>query len=180
MRKFDWFAWISHSTLWNIVNSLRWFVYIYIYICSKEVSVLTKPVIVNIKPNEAETLCNYAKNDSILHDNRTKIEIVILSTKCYSQFNHRDNSFIKFRSKGTTDNARILTCSSCTSNNLTLVNIFQIENSLMNNFYDRSSMGQFPSSQILAKPNYIVYGTFSNLAVITINWTIAPVTVTTF
>ena len=35
---------------------------------------------------------------------------------------------------------------------------------------DRSSMGQFSSSKLLATPNHIVYGTFSNLAVIQLNF----------
>ena len=104
-----------------------------------------------------------------------KIGSVILTTKSYSQFNRRDNSFIKFRSNGTTKYARILTFYSCINGNLALVNIFQIQNSLMDNFRDRSSMEQFSSLKILATPNHIVYGTFSNLAVININLTIAPV-----
>ena len=45
----------------------------------------------------------------------------------------------------------------------------------MDNFRDRSSMEQFSSLKILATPNHIVSGTFSNLAVININLTIAPV-----
>ena len=45
----------------------------------------------------------------------------------------------------------------------------------MDNFRDRISMEQFSSLKILATPNHIVYGTFSNLAVININLTIAPV-----
>ena len=104
-----------------------------------------------------------------------KIGSVILTTKSYSQFNGRDNSFIKFRSNGTTKYARILTFFSCINDNLALVNIFQIQNSLMDNFRDRSSMEQFSSLKILATPNHIVYGTFSNLAVINIDLTIAPV-----
>ena len=104
-----------------------------------------------------------------------KIGSVILTTKSYSQFNRRDNSFIKFRSNGTTKYARILTFYSCINGNLALVNIFQIQNSLMDNFRDRSSMEQFSSLKLLATPNHIVYRTFSNLAVININLTIAPV-----
>ena len=104
-----------------------------------------------------------------------KIGSVILTTKSYSQFNGRDNSFIKFRSNGTTKYARILTFYSCINGNLALVNIFQIQNSLMDNFRDRSSMEQFSSLKLLATPNHIVYRTFSNLAVININLTIAPV-----
>ena len=130
---------------------------------------------VNLKPNEAEAICNYIKYNSVLHHNRVKIGSVILTTKSYSQFNGRDNSFIKFRSNGTTKYARILTFYSCINGNLALVNIFQIQNSLMDNFRDRSSMEQFSSLKILATPNHIVYGTFSNLAVININLTIAPV-----
>ena len=99
----------------------------------------------------------------------------ILTTKSYIQFNRRGNSFIKFRSNATIKYARILTFFSCINDNLALVNIFQIQNSLMDNFRDRSSMEQFSSSKILATPNHIVYGTFSNLAVININLTIAPV-----
>ena len=45
----------------------------------------------------------------------------------------------------------------------------------MDNFRDRSSLEQFSSLKLLAIPNHIVYGTFSNLAVININLTIAPV-----
>ena len=45
----------------------------------------------------------------------------------------------------------------------------------MDNFRDRSSMEQFSSLKLLATPNHIVYRTFSNLAVININLTIAPV-----
>ena len=104
-----------------------------------------------------------------------KIGSAILTTKSYSQFNRRGNSFIKFRSNGTIKYARILTFFSCINDNLALVNIFQIQNSLMDNFRDGSSMEQFSSSKILATPNHMVYGTFSNLAVININLTIAPV-----
>ena len=104
-----------------------------------------------------------------------KIGSVILTTKSYSQFNRRDNSFIKFRSNGTIKYARILTFFSCINDNLALVNIFKIQNSLMDNFRDRSSLEQSSSLKLLAIPNHIVYGTFSNLAVININLTIAPV-----
>ena len=44
----------------------------------------------------------------------------------------------------------------------------------MDNFRDRSSMEQFSSLKLLATPNHIAYETFSNLAVININLTIAP------
>ena len=104
-----------------------------------------------------------------------KIGSVILRTKSYSQFNRRDNSFIKFRSNGTTKYARILTFFSCINDNLVLVNIFQIQNRLMDNFRERRSMEKFSSLKLLATPNHVVYGTFSNLAVININLTIAPV-----
>ena len=136
---------------------------------------LGKPVTVNLKPNETETICNYIKYNSVLHHNRVKIGSVILATKSYSQFNRRNNSFIKFRSHGTTKYARILTFFSCINDNMTLVNIFQIQNSSMDNCRDRSSVEQFPSLKLLATPNHIVYGTFSNLAIININLSIAPV-----
>ena len=64
---------------------------------------------VNLKPNEAEAICNYIKYNSVLHHNKVKIGSVIVTTKPYSQFNRRDNSFIKFRINGTTKYARILT-----------------------------------------------------------------------
>ena len=104
-----------------------------------------------------------------------KIGTVILKTKSYSQFNRRDNSFVKFRSNRTTKYGRILTFFSRINDNLALINIFQIQNSLMDNFHDRSSMEQFSSSKLLATPNHIVCGIFSNLTVININLTIAPV-----
>ena len=104
-----------------------------------------------------------------------KIGSVILTTKSYSQFNRRDNSFIKFRSNRTTKYARILTFFCCINDNLVLVNIFQIQNSLVDNFCDRKSMEQFSSLKLLPTPNHIVYRTFSNVAVININLTIAPV-----
>ena len=104
-----------------------------------------------------------------------KIGSFILTTKSYSQFNRRDNSFIKFRSTGTTKYARILTFFSCINGSLALVNIFQIQNSLMNNFHDRNSMEQFSSLKLSVTPNHIVYEKFSNLADININLTIAPV-----
>ena len=136
---------------------------------------LGKPVTVNLKPNEAEAVCNYAKYNSVLHYNRVKIGSVTLTTKFYSQFNRRDNSFIKFTSNGTTKYARILTFFSCINDNLALVNVFEMQISLMDNFHDRSSMEQFSSFKLLTTPNHIVYGTFSNLAVINIKLTIAPV-----
>ena len=109
-----------------------------------------------------------------MHQNRVKIGSVILTTKSCSQFNRRDNSFIKFRSNGTTKYARILTFFSRINDNLALVNVFQLQNSLMDNLRDRSSVEQFSSLKLLATPDHIVYGTFSNLAVININLTIAP------
>ena len=60
------------------------------------------------------------------------------------------------------------------NDNLALVNVFQLQNSLMDNLCDRSSVEQFSSLKLLATPDHIVYGTFSNLAVININLTIAP------
>ena len=80
-----------------------------------------------------------------------------------------------FRSNATTKYTRILTLFSCINDNLALVNIFQIKNSLMDNFRNRNSMEQFSFSKLLATPNHIVYGKFSNLADININLTIAPV-----
>ena len=44
----------------------------------------------------------------------------------------------------------------------------------MDNFRERRSMEKFSSLKLLATPNHVVYGTFSNLAVININLTIAP------
>ena len=67
-----------------------------------------------------------------------------------------------------------MTFFNCINDNLALVNIFQIQNNLMDNFRDRSSMEQFSSLKLLATPNHIAYETFSNLAVININLTIAP------
>ena len=128
--------------------------------CSQKVCFLGKPVTVNLKPNETEAICNYIKYNSVLHYNIVKIGSVILTTKSYSQYNRRDDSFIKFRNNGTTKYARILTFFSCINDNLLLVNIFQIQSSLMDNFRDRSSMEQFSSLKLLATPNHIVYGTF--------------------
>ena len=124
--------------------------------CSQKVCFLGKPVTVNLKSSEAETICNYIKYNLVLHHNRVKIGSVSLTAKSYSQFNRRDNSFIKFRSNGTTKYARILTFFSCINDNLALVNIFQIQNSLMDNFRDRSSIEQFSSLKLLATPNHIV------------------------
>ena len=56
-----------------------------------------------------------------------------------------------------------------------LVNIFQIQNSLMDNFCDRKSTEQFSSLKLLPTPNHIVYRTLSNAAVININLAIVPV-----
>ena len=81
----------------------------------------------------------------VLHHIKVKIGSVILLTKSYSEFNRRDNSFMKFTSNGTTKFARIVTFFISINDNLALVNISQIQNSLMDNFHDRSSMGKFSS-----------------------------------
>ena len=64
---------------------------------------------------------------------------------------------------------------SCINDILALVNIFAIQNSLMDNCRNSSSVVQCSSLKLLATSNLNVYGRFSNLVVININLTIAPV-----
>ena len=118
--------------------------------CNQKYCFLGKSVTINLKPNQAETVSNYSfKYSSVLHHNTVEIGSVILTTKSYSQFKRWDHCFIKFRSKRTTKNARILKSFSFTNDKSTLVNIFQIQNSLIDNFQERNWIGQFPSFKLL-------------------------------
>lgn len=135
-------------------------------------SFMGKPVKGNLKPNEAEAVSNYANYNSVLHHNRGKIGSVIHTAKSYWELNCPDNSFIKFTSNGFT---LVVTFFSCINDILALVNIFPIQNSLIDNWGNSSSVVQCSSVKLLATTNHKVYGRFSNLVVIKINLTIAPV-----